>query len=201
MTSYKRSVRMQAPYNGWPGSGPRRAGSGPKNMPGWFHPGQGMCVWCGRGDLNPHDLFRVCGFSYHFGFRRLATRVRGLDYPFTIPRERFRCCPSSLYTFPKISGLGSGLPVKVSPTLSSSTPPVSLAGTQFLKSAVSADFTTPAGNWPQPIIKQAMTVYASSAKRTAFTRPGPFFEVALFFGRGLMMLIAEASSRVFRWAA
>ena len=106
----------------------------PQNMPGWFHPGQSMCVWCGRGDLNPHDLFRVCGFSYHFGFRRLATRVRGLDYPFTIPRERFRCCPSSLYTFPKISGLGSGLPVKVSPTLSSSTPPVSLAGTQFLKS-------------------------------------------------------------------
>lgn len=91
----------------------------------------GMCVWCGRGDLNPHDLFRVCGFSYHFGFRRLATRVRGLDYPFTIPRERFRCCPSSLYTFPKISGLGSGLPVKVSPTLSSSTPPVSQTGTQF----------------------------------------------------------------------
>ena len=153
------------------------------------------------GGLEPPRPVRVCGFSYHFGFRRLATRVRGLDYPFTIPRERFRCCPSSLYTFPKISGLGSGLPVKVSPTLSSSTPPVSLAGTQFLKSAVSADFTTPAGNWPQPIIKQAMTVYASSAKRTAFTRPGPFFEVALFFGRGLMMLIAEASSRVFRWAA
>src|ERR1700735_4690427 len=101
-----------------------------------------MCVWCGRGDLNPHDLFRVCGFSYHFGFRRPARRVRGLDYPFTIPRERFRCCPSSLYTFPKTSGLGSGLPFKVSPTLSSSTPPVSQTGTQLLKSAVSADFTT-----------------------------------------------------------
>jgi len=86
------------------------------------------------GGLEPPRPVRVCGFSYHFGFRRPATRVRGLDYPFTIPRERFRCCPSSLYTFPKISGLGSGLPVKVSPTLSSSTPPVSLAGTQFLKS-------------------------------------------------------------------
>jgi hypothetical protein len=153
------------------------------------------------GGLEPPRPVRVCGFSYHFGFRRPATRVRGLDYPFTIPRERFRCCPSSLYTFPKISGLGSGLPVKVSPTLSSSTPPVSLTGTQFLKSAVSADFTTPAGNWAQPIIKQATTVYASSAKRTASTRPGLFFEVVLFFGRGLMMLIAEASSRVFRWAA
>ena len=27
-------------------------------------------------------------------------RVRGLDYTFTIPHTRFRCCPSSLYTFP-----------------------------------------------------------------------------------------------------
>jgi hypothetical protein len=27
--------------------------------------------------------------------------VCGLDYPFTIPRKaEFRCCPSSLYTFP-----------------------------------------------------------------------------------------------------
>ena len=153
------------------------------------------------GGLEPPRPVRVCGFSYHFGFRRPATRVRGLDYPFTIPRERLRCCPSSLYTFPKRSGLGSGLPVKVSPTLSSSTPPVSLTGTQFLKSAVSADFTTPAGNWAQPIIKQAATAYASSAKRMASTRPGLFFEVVLFFGRRLMMLIAAASSRVFKWAA
>jgi hypothetical protein len=42
-----------------------------------------------------------------------ATEVWGLDYPFTVPRTqpRFRCCPSSLYTFPEVaSGLGSGLP-------------------------------------------------------------------------------------------
>ena len=83
------------------------------------------------GGLEPPRPVRVCGFSYHFGFRRLARRVRGLDYPFTSPRERLRCCPSSLYTFPKTSGLGSGLPFKVSPTLSSSTPPVSQTGTQF----------------------------------------------------------------------
>ena len=104
-------------------SGPVPAPKHARMVPSW--PTVGSGVWCGRGDLNPHDLFRVCGFSYHFGFRRLATRVRGLDYPFTIPRKRFRCCPSSLYTFPKTSGLGSGLPFKVSPTLSSSTPPVS----------------------------------------------------------------------------
>jgi hypothetical protein len=98
------------------------------------------------GGLEPPRPVKVCGFSYHFGFRRPAMRVRGLDYPFTIPRERFRCCPSSLYTFPKTFGLGSGLPFKVSPTLSSSTPPVSRWALNFLKSAVSADFTTPAQN-------------------------------------------------------
>jgi len=38
--------------------------------------------------------------------------VWGLDYPFTVPRSSGgRCCPSSLYTFPKsFFGLGSGLP-------------------------------------------------------------------------------------------
>jgi hypothetical protein len=30
---------------------------------------------------------------------------------------------------------------------------------------------------------------------------GPFFEGVLFLGRGLMMLIAAASSFVFKWAA
>jgi hypothetical protein len=44
------------------------------------------------------------------------------------------------------------------------------------------------------IRKQATLVYASSAKRMASTRPGPFLGSVLFFGRGLMMLIAEASS-------
>src|SRR5262249_14533117 len=34
--------------------------------------------------LEPARAFRPYGFSYHFGFRRLATRVRGLDYPFTL---------------------------------------------------------------------------------------------------------------------
>jgi hypothetical protein len=98
------------------------------------------------GGLEPPRPVRVCGFSYHFGFRRLARRVRGLDYPFTIPRKRFRRCPSSLYTFPKTSGLGSGLPFKVSPTLSSSTPPVSRRALNLLKSAVSADFTNVMNN-------------------------------------------------------
>lgn len=106
------------------------AQSGARMVPSWPKHVRVVRAW----GLEPPRPVRVCGFSYHFGFRRPAVRVRGLDYPFTIPRERFRCCPSSLYTFPEISGLGSGLPAKVSPTLSSSAPPVSLAGTQFLKS-------------------------------------------------------------------
>jgi hypothetical protein len=48
---------------------------------------------------------------------------------------------------------------------------------------------------------QAMWVYASSAKRTASTRPGPFLGTVFFFDRGLMMLMAEASSCVFKCAA
>jgi hypothetical protein len=94
--------------------------------------------------LEPSRTVKPCGFSCHFGFRRPARRVRGLDYPFTVPLRglgaaRLVSTPSRIR-----SGLGSGLPFQVSPTLSSSTPLVSLAGTQFLKSAASADFATPA---------------------------------------------------------
>ena len=49
--------------------------------------------------------------------------------------------------------------------------------------------------------QNAALVYASSAKRTASTRAGPFRGAVFFFDRGLMMLIAEASSCVFKCAA
>ncbi len=49
--------------------------------------------------------------------------------------------------------------------------------------------------------KNAVLVYASSTKRTASTRPGPFLGTVFFFGRGRMMLIAAASSCVFKCAA
>ncbi len=42
-----------------------------------------MGFWCGRRDLNPHS-HSGNRFSYHFDFRRRASRVRGLDYPFTL---------------------------------------------------------------------------------------------------------------------
>ena len=40
--------------------------------------------------VEPARAFRPYGFSYHFGFRRLASipgRVRGLDYPFALARR------------------------------------------------------------------------------------------------------------------
>jgi len=56
-------------------------------MPGWFHPGLTEGSVVRAGGLEPPRPVRVCGFSYHFGFRRLGSRVRGLDYPFTIPPD------------------------------------------------------------------------------------------------------------------
>ncbi len=84
--------------------------------------------------LEPAQLFRAQGFSYHFGFRRLAlalSRFRlvcGLDYTFAIARLRFRRCPSSLYTFaPAVRPvrLARDCLLPVSPNLSSSAPRVS----------------------------------------------------------------------------
>src|SRR6202789_3384178 len=35
----------------------------PQNTPGWFHPvPPRKRVWCGRGDLNPHDLLGSADF-------------------------------------------------------------------------------------------------------------------------------------------
>ena len=68
--------------------------------------------WCERGESNPHGL-APGGFSYPLRLSPPSMRF-GV---WTIPspcREHafgFRCCPSSLYTFPEHrSGLGSGLP-------------------------------------------------------------------------------------------
>ena len=97
------------------------------------------------GGLEPPRPVRVCGFSYHFGFRRLGSRVRGLDYPFTIPRERFRCCPSSLYTFPENIRAWLGIAIQGFPDFEQFYSAGFPDGHSIsLKSAVSADFTTPA---------------------------------------------------------
>jgi len=68
-------------------------------------------------------------------------------------------------------------------------------------SVVRAEGIEPSRPCGPPVIKQVALVYASLAKRTASTLPGPFLETVFFFGRALMMLIAEASSCVFKCAA
>ena len=129
---------------GWPGSGPEWGRFRPKNMPGWFHPGVTREAWCGRGDLNPHD--RLGSADFHTTSAFAASVAEFVVWTIPSPYLARGLGAAHLVSTPsrKISGLGSGLPFKVSPTLSSSTPPVSRTGTQLLKSAVSADFTTPA---------------------------------------------------------
>src|SRR6267378_7876829 len=96
------------------------------------------------GRLSPADFHAVYGFRRPDAALRERLRpVCGLDYPFTLPRKirglgaaRLVSTPSRLQCY---SGLGSGLPFQVSPTLSSSASPVSQASTQvFLKSAAYA---------------------------------------------------------------
>src|SRR5713101_8000721 len=97
--------------------------------------------WCGRRDLNPHG---PCGpTDFHTlttafaAAHRFRNGVWGLDYPFTVPgfAPGVRCCPSSLYTFPAVSGrawLGIAM-LQGSPTLSSSAPPVSRRALKFFR--------------------------------------------------------------------
>jgi hypothetical protein len=92
--------------------------------------------------------------------------------------QEFRCCPSSLYTFPEFtSGLGSGLPfevsrrrqhgvsplVKVSPNLSSSASPVSQRALKFCLSPPRLPFRHAGmvGNQQLRIIKQAVGICTS----------------------------------------
>src|ERR1700730_14654927 len=90
------------------------------------------------GGVEPPQALLPYGFSYQLRLSppplasRLARLWSGL-YLHPAPAE-VRCCPSSLYTFPPracllgkagADGLGSGLPVEVSPNLGSSASEVS----------------------------------------------------------------------------
>ena len=109
--------------------------------------------WCGRRDSNPHDL-SVNRFSYHFDFRRR----RYAFVVWTIPSPwltRFRCCPSSLYTFP-IVGLGSGLAsaeLEAFPEFEQFYSWCFPQGTQFYKSVVYTSSTTSASCCRNPATK------------------------------------------------
>ena len=66
-------------------------------------------------------------------------RVRGLDYTFTIPHMRFRCCPSSLYTFPECFRAWLGIAISGFPDFEQFYAAGFPMGTQaFFKSAASA---------------------------------------------------------------
>src|SRR3984885_4020343 len=86
--------------------------------------------------LEPAQPFRAEGFSYHFGFSRLAWA-----------RSRLRCCPSSLYTFAPVvrpERLARDCLLPVSPNLGSSAPSVSRRALNLLKSLASTCSATPA---------------------------------------------------------
>jgi len=68
--------------------------------------------------------------------------VRGLDYPFTLARS-FRCCPSSLYTFP-LAGAWLGIASEGFPDFEQFYAQGFPQGTQWLKSDASTSFATPA---------------------------------------------------------
>ena len=119
-----------------------------KGRPVWT----GMITWCGRRDLNPHG---PCGPTDFRTLLRLSPPLAVLPGfgVWTIPSPcpdlapGVRCCPSSLYSFPAVSGrawLGIAM-LQGSPTLSSSASPVSRRALKFsLKSDASADSATPA---------------------------------------------------------
>jgi hypothetical protein len=97
--------------------------------------------WCGRRDLNPHGPCGPTDFLARYGFRRPCHLRRGLGSGLSLHRVRIlapgvRCCPSSLYTFPTVSGrawLGIAM-LQGSPNLSSSASPVSRRALKFLSS-------------------------------------------------------------------
>jgi hypothetical protein len=95
------------------------------------------------GRLSPADFHTV------YGFRRPDVeslegprQVCGLDYPFTLLRKLRSLGAAHLVSTPSrgFSGLGSGLPFKVSPNLSSSASPVSQASTQVSLSPLRMPF-------------------------------------------------------------
>ena len=87
-------------------------------------------IWCGRWELNPHGPCSPADFLTGYGFRRpdMAGLRSGLSLHLT--PEVGRLGAARLVSTPSCNSgccckLGSGSPVKVSPTLSSSASPVS----------------------------------------------------------------------------
>jgi len=109
-----------------------RSGPDPvlNSKPGWFHPGKCKGMWCGRGDLNPHDLLGSADFHTTSAFA--APPAAGswsglyLHHP-----ARVRCCPSSLYTFPEFFQAWLGIAFSGFPDFEQFYSASFPAGTQF----------------------------------------------------------------------
>ena len=107
-------------------------------------------MWCGRRDLNPHGPFKPCGFSYRLrlsppGRDALRKLTPGLRSGLSLHRlPKFRSLGAArLVSTPSrlvLSGLGSGLPFEVSPTLSSSASLVSRRALKFSLSPLRMPF-------------------------------------------------------------
>jgi len=132
-----------------PAAGPATAGPGrePINGPA-AHCDSGRVVRAGG--IEPPRA-KPDGFSYQLRLSPppgLASPAWRLWSGLSLHRAQkgFRCCPSSLYTFPTQkhrAWLGIAMS-KVSPNLSSSASPVSRASTQWPKSVASTGSATPA---------------------------------------------------------
>jgi hypothetical protein len=121
--------------------------------------------------VEPAQAFRPYGFSYQLRLSpprlgAFALRlVCGLDYPFTVAFThcgvRLRCCPSSLYTFPRSRAWLGIATLEVPPNLSSSASSVSQRALKLSKSVASTSFATPAS------IQRCIASASGSAKRKA----------------------------------
>jgi hypothetical protein len=157
-------------------------------------------VWCERGELNPHGL-APGGFSYPLQLS-LPANI-GLRFGvWTIPSPSpgklpgLRCCPSSLYTFPAFGRAWLGIAIlQVSPTLSSSTSPVSRASTQICLSPLRLPFRH------ARIAVFLITFYSWKIQPDQCLSEPFFFSFARlnFFFR--MILMAAASRLVLMWEA
>jgi len=120
------------------------AQSGARMVPSWPHPGN---WWCGRGDLNPHDLLGSADFHTTSAFAASLGEFVVWTIPSPFPLRgsgaaRLVSTPSR-----KHSGLARDCHSRFPRLWAVLLRRFPWRALNFLKSAVSADFTTPAQNW------------------------------------------------------
>ena len=151
---------------------------------------------------NPRRIF-MPSTAFAARMLRFGARTQGLRSGLSLHRPPespgLRCCPSSLYAFPDgfSSGLGSGLPLQVSPNLSSSASPVSRRALKFRLSPQRLPFRhARMGGYCTLSYKQGNGIYTSVSGGNGLGRfrvCGLGWFLIIFFGFGRVMLIAAAS--------